>query len=319
MSTIRRRTSAFSTLSRASRTFGRDRLVGADSRADFLEDGLQRLGARLLLVDRERLDDLGGRQLLHAGVQSRIGARLGVERPAGLARLRRELLLDAGELLALLVTEGERLEHLLLADLASPRLDHEDGVLRARDDELERRRGELLVRGIGHELAAHQSHPHRADRPGERDPGHRECGRGPDEGEHVGVVLVVRRDHQVDDLQLIAEALREEGAERAVDEAAREGFLLVRPALALEESAGDAPARIGPLAILHREREEIAVAALHRGFGGDNGGQDHGPTALDDDGAVCLLGDLACLDRQRLLVDLGVHRMRHTISILQQR
>jgi len=40
---------------------------------------------------------------------------------------------------------------------------------------------------------------------------------------------------------------------------------------------------------------------------------------VDDDGTVRLLGDLACLDRQRLLVDLGVHRVRHTISILQQR
>jgi hypothetical protein len=130
------------------------------------------------------------------------------------------------------------------------------------------------------------------------------------------VVLVVSGDHQVDDLELIAEALREEWPEWSVDEAAGQGLLLVRPALALEEATRDAAARVGPLPILDGERQEIAVSALHRALGRHHGGEDDRSAAPHDDGAVGLLGDLACFDRQRLLVDLGLHRMRHTFRIL---
>ena len=147
-------------------------LVHAERGPDFLEHAFEGLRARLLLVDRERLDDLGGGQLLHARFECGIRACLGVESPLGLARLSREVLLDACDLLALLVAEGERLEHLLLADLAPPGLDHEHRVFRAGDDDLERRGGELLVGRVGHELALDEGHPHRADRRGERDPGY---------------------------------------------------------------------------------------------------------------------------------------------------
>jgi len=147
-------------------------LVHAKRNPHFLEDAFEGLRTRLLLVDRERLDDLGGGQLLHARFECGIRTCLGVERPLGLARLSRELLLDACDLLALLVAERERLEHLLLADLAPSGLDHEDRILRAGDDDLERRGGELLVGRVGHELALDERHAHRADRRGERDPGY---------------------------------------------------------------------------------------------------------------------------------------------------
>ena len=116
-----RRTSAFSTFSKRLADLRAQGLVHAKRGPHFLEHAVESLRTRLLLVDRERLDDLGGGQLLHACFERGIGARLGVEGPAGLARLGRELLLDACDLLALLVAEGERLEHLLLADLAALR------------------------------------------------------------------------------------------------------------------------------------------------------------------------------------------------------
>jgi hypothetical protein len=146
-------------------------LVHAERGPHFIEHAFEGLRARLLLVDREGLDDLGGGQLLHASFERGIRASLGVEGPLGLARLSREVLLDACDLLALLVAEGERFEHLLLADLAPPGLDHENRVFRAGDDDLERRGGELFVGRVGHKLALDEGHPHRADRRGERDPG----------------------------------------------------------------------------------------------------------------------------------------------------
>jgi hypothetical protein len=71
-----------------------------------LEGGGQGLGPRLLPVDGERLRYAGGRHLLHLALQGRIRARVGVEGPAR-RRLRHQLLLDACQLLALLMAEGE--------------------------------------------------------------------------------------------------------------------------------------------------------------------------------------------------------------------
>ena len=80
--------------------------------------------------------------------------------------------------------------------------------------------------------------------------------------------------------------------------------LLGRFAFALEESAGDAARRVGVLAVIDGQRQE--VDALTRG-GRMAGGDEHHRVALpDDDGSVRLLGQLACLDRQVLLADLNL-------------
>ena len=273
--------------------------------------------ARLLLVHGQRLDHLGRGQLLHPRLERRIGARLGVEGPAGLGRLGHELLLDPGQLLAALVAEGQRLEHLLLADFLAAGLDHQDCVLVARHHQLERGGRDLLVGGIGHRLAVHQGHPDRPDRTRERDAGQRHRARGADHREHVRVVVGVRGDDQVDDLDLVAEALGEERTQRPVDEPAGQRLLLVGPALALEEAAGDAAARVGLLAILHGEGQE--VPALESGPRGDRGGEHHGPAAADDHGPVGLLRNLTGFDGERHVVDLHLHGMRcHTVSVLLQ-
>src|SRR4029453_19479694 len=101
--------------------------------------------ARLLLVDGERLHDLRSRHVADPGLEHRVGGGTGVEPPARFAGLLREILLDPGQSLALLVAERKRLQHLLLADLTSAGLDHEDRLLGSGDDQLERRARKLLV------------------------------------------------------------------------------------------------------------------------------------------------------------------------------
>src|SRR6185369_12974451 len=66
-------------------------------------------------------------------------ASVRIERPARLAGLRRQLLLHAGQPLALLVAEGDRLQHLVLGDFLGARLDHQHAVLGAGHDQLELR------------------------------------------------------------------------------------------------------------------------------------------------------------------------------------
>ena len=60
-----------------------------------------------------------------------------------------------------------------------------------------------------------------------------------------------------DDLHFVEEALGEQRADRAVDQARGQRLLLGRAAFALEEAAGDAARGVGLLDVVDREREEV--------------------------------------------------------------
>jgi hypothetical protein len=91
-------------------------------------------------------------------------------------------------------------------------------------------------------------------------------------------------------VRLVAVALREEGPDRAVDEA-RDQHLAVRQAsFALEEAAGNLAGSRGLLLEVDREREEIYSLAR---FGARGGDQHDGVTVLDHDGPGRLLGQTA--------------------------
>ena len=104
----------------------------------------------------------------------------------------------------------------------------------------------------------------------------------------------VGRDDQRDDLRLAAPAVREERADRAIDQAAREHFLFGRLAFALEEPAGDPARGVGVLLVIAGERQEVdPFARVRVGAGGH---EDHGVAQADDHRAVGLLGHAAGFD-----------------------
>ena len=103
-----------------------------------------------------------------------------------------------------------------------------------------------------------------------------------------------------DELRLVAPALREQRADRAVDQARGERALLAGAALALEERAGDLARGVHPLLDVDGEREEVHVAQVACG----GGGQDHRLARLDDDGTGGLLGHLAGFEGDLLARDL---------------
>jgi hypothetical protein len=81
---------------------------------------------------------------------------------------------------------------------------------------------------------------------------------------------------------------------RAIDQSARQHFLLGRLAFALEEAARDAPRRVGVLAVVDGQREEVdSLACVRRAAGGD---EHHRIAGADDDRAVGLLGQFARLE-----------------------
>src|SRR5699024_2310101 len=93
------------------------------------------------------------------------------------------------------------------------------------------------------------------------------------DGHHVVLVLRVQAHHRDDDLDLVAQALSEGGAQRAVDQAAGEDRVRGRAALAAEERARDAARRVHALLDVDRQREEVEVVPGL--LGGRGGRQQH--------------------------------------------
>ena len=154
---------------------------------------------------------------------------------------------------------------------------------------------ELRVQGERHPLVLDQREPHGADGPAERQA--RDLGgrrRGVD-GDHVVQMIRMQRHHRDDDLDLVAQALRERRAQRPVGEAAGKDGLLAGPALAAEERAGDSPGGVHPLLDVDGQREEVKVLLGLLGRGGRR--QDHGLLVeVDDGGAGGLSGQLPGLE-----------------------
>ena len=117
--------------------------------------------------------------------------------------------------------------------------------------------GALSVGRVDDELVVDDADADRADRAVEGDVRERERAAGAVDAEDVGVVLLVGRVDERDDLRLVAEGLREQRADGAVDLTGGQDLLLGGAAFALDEAAGDAPAGVGELAVFNGQREEV--------------------------------------------------------------
>ena len=96
------------------------------------------------------------------------------------------------------------------------------------------------------------------------------------------------------DLDFIEEAVGEQRADRAIDEARGERLFFRGPAFTLEEATGDAARGVGLLDVVDGQREE--VLAGDRFLGGHGGDEDDGVAHRDDDRGAGLAGDFAGFD-----------------------
>ena len=139
------------------------------------------------------------------------------------------------------VRDLERLEQHLLGDLVGAGLDHRQAVLRADDDQVELGRLPRSRCNVGLTTSSPSIRPMRTAPTGPKN----------GSGESISAadaplmqrmscaVTMSAREHGADDLHLVAEALRPERPDRAVDHPRGEGGALAGASLALEEAAGD--------------------------------------------------------------------------------
>ena len=192
------------------------------------------------------------------------------------------------------VAEHHRPEHDFLGELLGFRFDHQHRVGGACHHEIEPALRHFVDLRIEHVFVVDEADARRPDRAHERSARQSERGRRGDHGQDVGIVLHVMGQRGDDHLRVAAIALGKQRADRTVDQARNQGFLLGRPAFALEVTAGDAAGGEELFLIIDGQRQEI-----ESGFwlpGRHHGGDDGALAIAGDDGAVGLARDLAGLE-----------------------
>ena len=186
-------------------------------------------------------------------------------------------------------------------------LDHHDGDVAGLQDAAGHHHlegGALLlgVTGEGHPVPVNEGQAGTGHGPGEGQAGDLGGHRGGVDGQDVVVVVGVDGQDGLNDLDLVAQALDEGGAQRTVDEAAGQDGGGSGAALAAEEGAGDAAGGVLALLDVHGQGEEVELVLGVLAHGG--GGQDGGLTVEVGHGASSgLLGQAARLEAHHALAE----------------
>ncbi len=212
------------------------------------------------------------------------------------------------------MAEHHRAQHHVLGQDGGFGFDHQHRIGGTGHDQLQLRFLQLAGSRVEDVLAVPVADLGGADRAHERGAGQGQGGGGADQGRDVTVDFRIQRHHRGDDLDFVLVVFRKQRADRAIDQARDQGFLLGRAAFALEEATGDAAAGVELLLVVDRQREE--VLAFAGGLGGDGADQQYGVVHLDDDGAAGLAGDFAGFQGDGVLAVLeGFGDFCHVVSL----
>ena len=240
----------------------RNRVGGAQVRLDDAEH---------FLLDRAFVDDLDFARLL-GGLLGQFDDRL-------------------DHRLEVAVAEHHGAEHDVFVEFLGFRFHHQHGVGGAGDDQIKLGLEHFVERRVEHIFVVGEADAGGTDRALEGRAGNRQRRGGGDQGDDIGIVFHVVRQHGHDHLGFVAPAVDEQRTDRAVDQAGDQRLLFGRTALALEVAAGNAAGRVGLFLVVDGQRQE--VDAFARIFRGDDGGEHDGLAIGRENGAVGLTGDLA--------------------------
>ena len=209
------------------------------------------------------------------------------------------------------MTENNSAEHDFFGELLGLGFNHQHGGFGTGDDEVKLRNLELAQGRAQNILAVDVTNTSRTDRPIERHAGDRQRGGSADQRGNIGVNFRIQRHHGSDDLDFVVEIIREQRANRTIDQAAGQRFLVGGTAFALQEAAGNSTSSVSFFLIIDRHREEI-LAWLAR-FRSHSAHQNDSLLHRDQYGAASLAGNFACFDGD-LMVSVGkglFHDIKH--------
>ena len=131
------------------------------------------------------------------------------------------------------VGEHHAAQHLVFVQFLDLGFDHHHRVVGAGDHQVHAVGRSFIWSRVGLSTYSPSMKPTRAraDRAHERHAGEGQRRGGGDHGDDVGIVLEVVGEHGDDHLRLVLEALDEQRADRTVDQAGDQGFLLARARL----------------------------------------------------------------------------------------
>ena len=195
------------------------------------------------------------------------------------------------------VREHHAVQHFLFRQLLGFGFDHHHGVAGTGDNEIERAFLDLGLGRVEHIFAVDVADARTGDRAHEGHAGQGEGGRRRDQRQDIAFGFAIIAEHMGDHVDFVVETFREQRADRTIDQAAGERFMLSGAALALEEAAGDTAGSGIFFLIVDGEREEI-LALLHT-LGGGDGAQDNGFAQRGDHGGIGLTGNAAGFQGQR--------------------
>lgn len=148
-------------------------------------------------------------------------------------------------------------QHLRFRHLAGEPFDHQHGGLGSRHHQVEVAFFEFVERRKRHELAVYPAHANRSDRAAKRKRGNKQPGRRAVHREHVRIVLLIERQDDALDLNLVVITFRKQRPDRSIDESRRKDFTRGRSTFALDEPTRELARCRRPLTIVAGEREKI--------------------------------------------------------------
>ena len=239
--------------------------------------------------------------------------------PSGLAGFFDEFVDGVDGDLHFLVAEHHGVQHRFFRETIRFRFHHQHGAFGTGDDKVELALMHFRQTRVADEVVVDVTHAAGTDRALEGNAGDGERGGSADHGSDIGIDVGIDGQNVNDDLNFVKESVREQGADRTVDQTAREGFLFGRTAFTLKEPAGELTRGVGLFNVVDRQGEEV-LAGL--GFLlGDDRGEHHRVVHGADHGTRGLAGDFTRRERHVVIAetealgDLVEHR--HSERILR--
>ena len=205
-----------------------------------------------------------------------------------------------------------RAEHVRLADLLRARLNHQHGLVRAGNRQAQLGNRALLLIRVDDDFAVHQTDGNAADRARPRDIADRNRGGSADHRGNIRRHVLLNGKHRRHNLHVVAHALVEQRAQRAVDQAGGQRRLFGRTTLALDETAGDLAHGIHLLFKVNAQREKVLTLA--RRVARRRVDHDHRVAQSNDHRSVSLTAVLAKFHNQRAPRQLCGIRLDHRVE-----